>query len=137
MKLNQISKKITNKPKRLGRGHGCGKGKTSGRGTKGQKARAGHNIPNRFEGGQSSLITRLPKKIGFRSICEKPQTVDISVLEKRFKDGDIVSPSTLFQKNIVKSCKQTVKILGKGKLTKKLRFKQLLVSATVKKNIGL
>ncbi|OGD65468.1 50S ribosomal protein L15 [Candidatus Berkelbacteria bacterium RIFCSPHIGHO2_12_FULL_36_9] len=136
MKLNQIPKKITSKPKRLGRGHGSGKGKTAGRGTKGQKARSGFNIPNRFEGGQSSLITRMPKKIGFKARKNNLITVNFNILEKKFKDGEEVSPKSLYEKGLIESKKVSIKILGKGKLTKKLKFKKCLFSRSVKKLVG-
>ncbi len=108
--------------KRLGRGLSSGKGQTSGRGTKGQKSRSGHNIPRRFEGGQTPLIQRLPKAKGFRSIHAKPTIVHLVDVEKKFSDGDIVNFKILIEKKLVKDISHGVKILGPGKLTKNLRF---------------
>lgn len=71
--LSELPKTETRKAKRVGRGVGSGKGKTAGRGTKGQKSRSGYNIPLRFEGGQTPLVQRLPKKKGFKSLRQKRQ----------------------------------------------------------------
>lgn len=135
MKLHKLSGIVNHKSKRVGRGTGSGKGKTSGRGTKGQKARSGHNIPRRFEGGQSSIIQRAPKKRGFRSVAVKPAVVNINLIEKTFKDGEVVSVKTLVQKNIIDKDMKHVKILGVGKLTKKLIFRNCLFSKTAKTEI--
>lgn len=110
--------------KRLGRGISSGKGRTSGRGTKGQKSRSGHNIPRRFEGGQTSLIARLPKAKGFKARNSKPTIVHILDIEKIFNDGDKINFKSLLEKKLIskKDIKNGVKVLGPGKLTKKLRF---------------
>lgn len=77
MKLHEIQAPHRPARKRVGRGLSAGQGKTAGRGTKGQHARTGFNLPHRFEGGQSSLIQRLPKRKGFRSVLVKPTSVRI------------------------------------------------------------
>lgn len=109
--------------KRLGRGLSSGKGQTSGRGTKGQKSRSGHNIPRSFEGGQTPLIQRLAKAKGFNSRTTKPAIVNVNLINKHFVDGEIVSYKTLVEKNLVKETRYGVKILGSGKLTKKVKIK--------------
>lgn len=121
--LNKLSKLNRRNKKRLGRGLGSGRGGTSGRGTKGQKSRSGYNIPRRFEGGQTPLIARLPKSKGFTSISAKPYILNIQVVEKNFKDGDEVNLKTLKEKGLVKEKIKNIKILGPGKLTKKLKFR--------------
>lgn len=135
MKLQELSKNKLKKSKRLGRGPGSGRGKTAGRGTKGQKARAGHNIPRRFEGGQSPLIMRQPKKVGFRSFNEKPVSINLVLVEKYFSDGEIVSPKTLFERGLIESKKLSVKILGMGKITKNVKFRNCAMSESVKEQI--
>lgn len=138
MKIHQLLKSNNKKSsKRVGRGFGSGKGKTGGRGTKGQKARAGHNIPNRFEGGQTSLILRMPKKSGFRSQTVKPSVIGLDILSKKYQDGEVVSPKTLFQKKLIESSKLQVKILSNGKLTKKLQFQNCQMSKSAQKAAGI
>jgi large subunit ribosomal protein L15 len=132
MKLHQLTNKNRKSSVRVGRGEGSGHGKTSGRGSKGQRARSGFNIPRRFEGGQSSIIQRSPKRGGFKSRNIKPIIVNINVIEKNYKENEIVSPESLLRKNVIKELTGKVKILGNGKLTKKLKFENCLMSKTVK-----
>ena len=98
--------------KRRGRGPGSGQGKTSGRGNKGQKARAGGGVRPGFEGGQMPLYRRLPKR-GFTNIFRKDvQTVSLSVLAKAFKSGEEVTTEALAKKRLITPRKNTsVKIL--------------------------
>ena len=135
MKIHLLknNNKITSK--RLGRGHGSGRGKTSGKGTKGQKARSGHNIPRRFEGGQSTLIQRMPKVGGFKSRNIKPEIVNIRDIDKKYSDGDNVNIESLKKKNLISKDAKNVKILGTGKLTKKITFDKLMMSKSVKELI--
>ena len=129
-KMPKLNKKYR---KRVGRGCGSGKGKTCGKGTKGQKSRSGYNIPNRFEGGQTSLIQRSPKKGGFKSFAKVHKAIiNLDKIDKAFKEGETVSPKTLFGHGLIKSDKLTVKILGSGKLSKKLTFKKCQMSKKVK-----
>ncbi|MEI6498650.1 MAG: 50S ribosomal protein L15 [bacterium] len=106
----------TKTKKRVGRGLSAGQGKTAGRGTKGQKSRSGHNIPNRYEGGQSTLALRLPKLPGFKSFHVKPTVVTLDMISKCFKDKDIVSLVTLREKGLIKHAAKA-KILNSGTLT--------------------
>lgn len=108
-----LTKKDTAK-KRVGRGTGSGKGKTAGRGTKGQKSRSGYNIPRRFEGGQNSLISRLPKSKGYknRPRKNKPIAIRIDKLAKIFFPGEIITKKNLALKKIISFRRQRVKIIG-------------------------
>lgn len=131
--LQQIKPKHKIKqPKRLGRGQ-AGHGKTCGRGHKGQKSRTGYKIPLRFEGGQTSLMQRLPKKRGFSSKNKKPVIVAYENLSKKFKTGETVSPATLLSKKIIKDLDLPVKILGPVKTNQQYIFKHCLMSKSVKK----
>lgn len=120
MKLNQLTAVpgATKDPKRIGRGHGSGNGKTAGKGHKGQKARSGATRPG-FEGGQMPLYRRIPKR-GFTNRNSKEIVgINVDVLE-RFENGTIVTVETLIESGIVKNPRDGVKILGNGELTKKL-----------------
>ncbi|MBP5164193.1 MAG: 50S ribosomal protein L15 [Lachnospiraceae bacterium] len=119
---------------RKGRGSGSGNGKTAGRGQKGQKARSGgHSAPG-FEGGQMPLYRRLPKR-GFRNRNTKEiVAIDLDYLE-RFDNGAEVSVDSLKESGIVKNPRDGVKILGSGKLTKKLTVKANAFSASAKEKI--
>lgn len=122
--------------RRVGRGPGSGRGTYSGRGMKGQKARTGGSIPPGFEGGRMPLIRQIPKRRGFKSIHPKAQPVNLLELEQRFNDGEVVSPKTLKAKGLVTDEKQPVKILGLGKLTKKLVFEKVRLSAQAKETVA-
>lgn len=113
------SQKTKNR-KRPGRGLSAGQGKTAGRGTKGQNSRAGHNIPNQFEGGQTALSMRLPKLPGFKSHRAKSEVLSLDIISANFKDGDTVSLASLIEKKLIIKGKKLVKILNNGKLTVKV-----------------
>ena len=113
--------------RRVGRGISAGKGKTAGRGTKGQKSRSGFNIPNRFEGGQTPLSMRLPKLRGFKVKIKKTVIIDLDLISSNYKDGETVSKETLVSKGLIRK-NDTVKILNNGKLTKKVYLSDLPVS---------
>lgn len=115
--------------KRIGRGLGSGKGRTSGRGHKGQKARAGsHKMPPGFEGGQMPIDMRVGKLRGNTSADAMPigpfrtynQPVNVGDLERRFEPGAEVTPETLSTAGLVRKLSLDVKVLGQGALTKKL-----------------
>ena len=131
MRLHELKKAegSTKMPKRKGRGQGSGLGKTSGRGNKGQNARSGGGVRLGFEGGQMPLYRRLPKR-GFTNIWgTKYTTINVSELN-RFEDGQEVTVELLKEKGIVKQVKDGVKILGNGKLEKKLTVKANKFSKT-------
>jgi large subunit ribosomal protein L15 len=105
--------------KRVGRGPGSGHGKTAARGEKGQKSRSGFSRMRGFEGGQMPLHRRLPKR-GFTNIFKKEHAVvNVSDLE-RFDNGATVDETALRQAGLVKGKNDGIKILGDGKLSKKL-----------------
>ena len=119
---------------RVGRGHGSGNGKTSGRGHKGQKARSGGSVRPGFEGGQMPLYRRLPKK-GFKCPSHK-EIVEVHLSElERFEDGSEVTIETLREAGIIKNPRDGVKVLSGGELTKKLTVKVNAFSASAKEKI--
>lgn len=124
------------KPTRVGRGVGSGLGKTSGRGQKGQKARAGGNINKRhFQGGQTPLQRRVPKR-GFRNpLAAIVVNVNVSTLELAFDAGADVTVESLVEKRLVQGRFDKVKILGDGELTKKLNVTAHQFSSTAAKKI--
>jgi large subunit ribosomal protein L15 len=120
--------------KRVGRGPGSGHGKTAGRGEKGQKSRTGFSRMRGFEGGQMPLHRRLPKR-GFTNIFKKEfAVVNVSDLE-RFDDGATVDEGALRKAGLVKGHKAGIKILGDGKLTKKLTVHADKFSEAARKHI--
>ena len=136
MKLHELSPAVgsTKESKRIGRGHGSGNGKTAGKGHKGQKARAGHGMRPGFEGGQMPLQRRVPKR-GFNNIfAEEYAIINVAALEM-FDDGAVVDVAALESKGIVKDASMPVKVLGNGKLSKKVTVKGLDFSETAKQKI--
>ena len=122
MKLHELEKNIgaTHARKRVGRGPGSGLGKTCGRGQKGQKARSGGSINPVFEGGQLPLYRRLPKR-GFTNARFKIRYATINVEDLNvFEDGTVVTPALLKDKGIIKKGLDGLKVLGNGKLERKL-----------------
>ncbi len=137
MKLHELQPNpgATKEKKRVGRGIAAGQGKTAGKGHKGQKTRSGdRTVPAYFEGGQTPLHQRIPKR-GFRSPNRVEYTpVNVKTLEKLFEDGAEVTPEVLSQKGLCGK-KDLVKILGDGELTKKLNVKAHAFSKTAKEKI--
>ena len=113
----------------MGRGVGSGHGTYSGRGAKGQKARSGSSIPIGFEGGRMPLHRQLPKRRGFTSRNDKNAVLNLKDLDANFKPGETVNAKILFNKGLIKSAQQTVKILGMGELKKPLNFEKVKLSA--------
>lgn len=137
MKMHELSPAIgsVKEAKRIGRGHGSGNGKTAGKGHKGQKARAGHGMRPGFEGGQMPLQRRIPKR-GFNNIfAEEWAAVNLSALEV-FEDGSVVDAAALAEKGIIRKASLPVKVLGNGKLTKKLTVKLNAFSASAAEKIN-
>lgn len=128
MKLNELRDNAGARPdkKRLGRGIGSGKGKTSGRGVKGQKARSGASIGG-FEGGQIPIYRRLPKR-GFTNIFAKEvATVNTGMIQKfidtkRLDATKEINAEVLMQAGLLRSTKLPVKVLGKGELKAKVNL---------------
>ena len=135
MQLHQISPIKKQKAKRR-IGRGGKRGTYSGKGIKGQKSRAGAKIKPQWR----ELVKKLPKQRGikFKGLKERPVIVNLSVIEKFFKAGEIVSPATLISRGLAQKKKgrvPPVKILGDGDLTRKIEIRNCLVSETVKEKI--
>lgn len=125
MKLYELNSAPEAKAKkRVGRGPGSGMGKTSTRGQKGQKSRSGVSIPAWFQGGQTPLYRRIPKR-GFNNARFRTEyaTINLSDLNKFFNDGDVVTPELLKEKGIIKKQLCGVKVLGNGELEHKITVK--------------
>ena len=136
MELNNLKPKkgARHAKKRVGRGPGSGHGKTSARGEKGQKSRSGFSRQLGFEGGQMPLHRRLPKR-GFTNIFKKDYAViNLADLE-RFDNGATVDEAALRQAGLVKGQNDGIKVLGNGKLSKKLTVTATKFSATAKSAI--
>ena len=137
MQLNSIKPKAgaLKSRKRIGRGNASGHGTFSGRGCKGQGQRKSSNVRPGFEGGQTPLISRLPKLKGFNNINRiEFQVINVKDLEC-FNDGEEVNILTLLKKKLVRRKLQPVKLLGSGKITKKLTVKLHKVSTSAKEKI--
>ncbi len=133
MKLHELKSSFKRQDKkRIGRGPGSGTGKTSGRGQKGQKARSGGGVRPGFEGGQTPLFRRIPK-FGFKNFNSKEFTpINLDTLEANFKNSSTVDFKALLKANLIKKSTKSIKILGRGKLTKKLIVKVDAVSDSAK-----
>jgi large subunit ribosomal protein L15 len=129
--------------KRVGRGLGSGKGRYSGRGIKGQKARAGsHKMRAGFEGGQMPVYMRMPKQRGSTSKDALPigpfrtSTVPVNVRDlDRFDAGAEVTPESLVEQGVIKNTKVDVKLLGNGEISKKLTIRVHAISASAREKI--
>jgi large subunit ribosomal protein L15 len=130
--------------KRVGRGMGSGKGRYSGRGVKGQKARSGsHTMRPGFEGGQMPIYMRLPKQRGPYSKDAMPMgphrtrtmPVNLHDLERVFEDGAEVTLEAMVEKGLIKNIRTDVKVLGQGELTKKLAVTAHSFSASAREKI--
>ena len=136
MKLHELSPNpgAGRDVKRVGRGHGSGNGKTAGKGHKGQKARSGGSIRPGFEGGQTALARRIPKR-GFNNIfATKYAIINVSDLEQ-FVDGTVVDTEILKAAGLIKKEMDGIKVLGNGELTKNLTVKAAKFSAAAKEKI--
>ena len=121
--------------KRIGRGNGS-QGAYSGKGMKGQKARSGSGAHRGFEGGQLPLIKRLPSQRGFTNIFKKIyEIVNVDTLDERFVQGSEVTIQSLKDANIIKGRDPSIKILGRGELTKSLTVTASKFTAEAKKKI--
>ena len=129
MKLNELKPAAGSRSKRLrkGRGLSSGHGFTSGRGTKGQKAHGKTRLG--FEGGQMPLYRQIPKR-GFTNINRKEYAIVNLASLNKFDDGTEVTPQLLMESGLVKNLKSDIKILGSGKLEKKLTVKANKFSAS-------
>jgi large subunit ribosomal protein L15 len=109
-------------------GRGGKRGTTSGKGTKGQKARSGGNVDPLFEGGRSTFIERLKKVKGFKAVNPKKITVTLTKLDRAFADGETVSVESLIEKKVVEKSARVkgVKIVATGVLKKKLKLDEVI-----------
>ena len=124
MQIHQLTLTPRKGKKRIGRG---GKrGTTSGRGTKGQKARSGASVDPLFEGGRSTFIERLKKLRAVKSIHPKKHTVTLAKIDGAFKDGETVTLASLIEKRLVskKALKEGAKVVATGSLSKKLTLSE-------------
>ena len=134
-KLGQLKPKFGSKFKRtrVGRGTGSGLGKTCGRGHKGQRSRAGGTKGAHFEGGQTPLYRRLPKRRGFSNIPFKTEYAIVNLSTLNRFEGE-VGPTEFIKAGLAKSG-QLIKVLGEGELKKKLRVSADKFSASAKEKI--
>jgi len=134
MKLNDLKPATKNvKRTRVGRGVGSGLGKTSGKGHKGQKARTGGGVRRGFEGGQTPLYRRLPKR-GFTNIHAKNYTEITLTMLSKAKSEDVTGES-LVKDGIISKVNDGIVILGSGKLEKKVNVKAARFTKTAKEKI--
>ena len=140
MKLNSISKKTKKITKRLGRGIGSSKGKTCGRGHKGQKSRSGVSIKS-FEGGQMPLYRRLPKR-GFRSRKKNDLLgiINLSQIQESFNKGklppnNLINLESLKKNNLVNKKYNKIKLLGNGEIKNKIQIEVNSISNSAKSKI--
>ncbi len=137
MKLHELSPAFgaTKEVKRIGRGHGSGHGKTAGKGHKGQWARSGGGVRPGFEGGQTALARRMPKR-GFNNIfATEYATVNVSDLEARFESGAVIDEAALVESGLLKKTLDGVKVLGNGEITKSFTVKAAKFTATASEKI--
>jgi large subunit ribosomal protein L15 len=125
------------KAKRIGRGYGSGVGgHTVGRGTKGQKSRAGHKSLVGFEGGQTPFFRRMPKFMGFKPINRVENVaVNLDVISDNYKSGEKVSLESLKSKGLIGKGVENVKVLGMGEIKKKVTIDGLPMSKTAQEKI--
>ena len=139
MKLNTLSSKGSKNKKRLGRGIGSGKGKTSGRGHKGQKSRSGVAIKS-FEGGQMPLYRRLPKR-GFRSRKRKDialinlSKIQDTINKKKILPNTKINIQNLKKSNLINNKYKRLKLLGSGDIKDKFDFEADFISKSAKEKI--
>lgn len=135
MKLHEMSQTVSRKNRnRVGRGPGSGNGKTSGRGQKGQKSRSGGGTRLGFEGGQTTLARRLPKR-GFTNFNRKEYAiVNVETLNK-YDDGTVVNAALLLEDRVIRKELCGLKVLGDGELTKKLTVQAAKFSKSAKEAI--
>jgi large subunit ribosomal protein L15 len=137
MKIHDVHQGIQKfkRRKRLGRGVGSGLGKTSGRGHKGQRSRAGHSQHPMFQGGAMPLFRRIPKRGFNNKFALKVCVVNVRDLELNYQAGEEVNPQTLKEKSLAKQSYDVLKILGEGDLTKKLKVTAHRFSETAAEKI--
>lgn len=129
----QPSRGRAQKRKRVGRGNSSGRGTYSTRGLKGQKARSGVSGLKRL--GMKKQLLQIPKFRGFKSLKPKNLAVSVGLINANFKDGEVVSPLSLTDKGLVVKTARPIKVLGKERLTVKVKFENIKMSASVKEQL--
>ncbi|MCC9607507.1 50S ribosomal protein L15 [Blastopirellula sp. JC732] len=137
MDFNEVHSGVqkNRKRKRIGRGPGSGHGKTSGRGHKGAKSRAGYSRNPIFQGGTMPLVRRVPKRGFFNQFAPTVVAINVADLEREFAAGEEVTPDTLRAKGLAKRRYDELKVLGTGDLTKKLTVSAHRFSESAKQKI--
>lgn len=133
MRVDELDVTSSKLRKRVGRGIGSGKGKTAGRGTKGQKSRSGYKTKPGFEGGQTPLVRRIPKKRGFKSRGDRHTEVGTGILNA-LGVGKIDN-NALFERGIIRSPKESIKVILTGDVSKKLDISLQAISAGAEKAV--
>ena len=136
LSINTIkaAKGSAKKTKRVGRGKASGLGAYSTKGIKGQKSRSG--VSNLKRLGMKQQLLTIPKSRGFKSFQPKNQVLNVKVINANFAAGEVVSPTSLLEKKLIKTTQVPVKILGKEKLTVKVSFEKVLLSESVKAQLS-
>ncbi len=135
MKLESLFGQINKKTKRVGRGIGSKKGKTAGRGTKGQLSRTGKKLRPGFEGGQLPLARRLPKLRGFKSRAQKPVTISLDKFDT-YKDGTKITTNFLVEEGFIENLRTSYKIVAGKNFNKTLFFETEKMSEGAKRQAG-
>lgn len=137
MRIHDVNVGVeTNKKRmRVARGPGSGKGKTAGRGGKGQTARAGYKALPIFQGGATPLVRRIPKRGFTNSFALDVHAVNVEDLEQSFEAGEEVTPESLLAKRVVRVRYDLLKVLGNGELTKKLKVSAHRFSQSARQKI--
>jgi large subunit ribosomal protein L15 len=137
MMINDVHRGIKKykKRRRVGRGPGSGHGKTSARGHKGQKSRAGYSRKPVFQGGAMPLVRRIPKRGFNNKFALDVAIVNVGDLQRIFDSGEEVNPQSLKEKSVAKQRFDVLKVLGDGKLTKKLKVSAHRFSKTAREQI--
>ena len=124
------------KRRRVGRGIAGSGGKTAGRGTKGQNARSGsgRKVQEWFEGGQTTLYRKQAKKRGFNHKVMKDIAITTSVINRHFKEGEIVTPQLLVERGVIRRFRQgqAVKVINRGDLKSGVKFSDVKLSSSLK-----
>lgn len=133
LKLNTLkpAKGAKTNTRRLGRGPGSGRGKTAGKGTKGQKARTGGRNRLRLLG-MKMIIRRIPKLRGFKSHHGKDEVITLRDIQKAFPQGGIVTRAELVKRDLLSSVNADAKVVGGGELLRKITLKGLKTSTGAK-----
>ena len=135
MKIDELKPATNSKTRtRVGRGVGSGLGKTSGRGHKGQKARSGGGVRRGFEGGQTPLYRRLPKR-GFNNSVHANDYVEVTLTMLNKSSKEDVTAESLIEDGIIRKAKDGIVILATGKLEKKVNVKAVKFTKAAKEKI--